>query len=584
MSEQEKYDELIRQKFAEKEFMFNEANWEKAEMMIDSSRKIKKFFWWGSIFLIGLIAGVCLMFPLIKHNLSHPSHEANNSNEQVISKNTTNSTNSITDNTSNNEKQTVVTDASESDSSGISFTNNQTTNENDLSDVKNDASHLKSNVYRSLNKKENSSSTKNKSGATTASAQLNTNNVSGASYKKQDAKNNETSSVNASELKTSKLKKGKNKNAAEINNDNSLHSETNTAMISEEKKKKLTTLKLAATSTSKKDSKTKSKLKANETVNQEAGNEEAKNEKTKNEETKDTKIADGLVKKKLSSTDPTSEAADSALTEKKPAPEDLASKIDSLNDSTKQEEKKLADADSIKKADSVAVAGEKKAPAPGLDGLAAATFFSIDGGINGQLGWKNNTGASEGQGITAVLGLGVTHAFNQTWSVYTGVQYNGISNLKGGEVNTVTTSYGFGSITTILTIKPSYLHYIAVPLFVQFHLNDKNAVMLGGSLSYLLNAKTKTEANTSRVAPTTAFPDSVSTMQLNDANYYSKPYNPYDATFSVGYRRKISSRFSIAAIANFGLMNIKKDAFFRQNKFERNSGLKVVLSYNIFDF
>ena len=39
MSEQEKYDELIRQKFAEKEFIFNEENWEKAEKILDLSKR-----------------------------------------------------------------------------------------------------------------------------------------------------------------------------------------------------------------------------------------------------------------------------------------------------------------------------------------------------------------------------------------------------------------------------------------------------------------------------------------------------------------------------------------------------------------
>src|ERR1035437_6693832 len=60
MTEQENFDELIRQKFAEKEFVFNEENWEKAEKKIDSTRRLNKIAKWSTIFIIGLFSGVFL--------------------------------------------------------------------------------------------------------------------------------------------------------------------------------------------------------------------------------------------------------------------------------------------------------------------------------------------------------------------------------------------------------------------------------------------------------------------------------------------------------------------------------------------
>lgn len=66
MSNQEgQFDELIRQKFAEKEFIFNEENWEKMENKIASERKIGRITLWSSIFSIGLISGIAISYLLM---------------------------------------------------------------------------------------------------------------------------------------------------------------------------------------------------------------------------------------------------------------------------------------------------------------------------------------------------------------------------------------------------------------------------------------------------------------------------------------------------------------------------------------
>jgi hypothetical protein len=50
----------------------------------------------------------------------------------------------------------------------------------------------------------------------------------------------------------------------------------------------------------------------------------------------------------------------------------------------------------------------------------------------------------------------------------------------------------------------------------------------------------------------------------------------------MGYRRRLSEKFNIAAIANIGLLDIKKNLIFNENKRERNSGIKIIISYNLF--
>jgi hypothetical protein len=534
MSEEEKYDELIRQKFAEKEFMFNEANWEKAEAMIDSSRKTKKVFRWSVVFLIGLITGIFLMFPLIKNNPSQSSAEHKKSADSSM----------VTDRLST-----------------------QPATEN-----KEIADHVKSSINSSRGADESpvtkneTLSTKNKAHNIVLPDQLQKNKfstVSGVSDS-NNAQYQPESKVTSDVGRNSK----KNKQASEADQDHFQNAESNKKRLVQQNKKGNNP------SGNEKD--------AFALLNETAKSSTLKKKKDAKEEVKEGKaIADNkeneaktkFAKKDLSA----AETMDSTLVENKAA-EEIAAKIDALNDSTKQEEKKLAVADSVQKSDSAKAVSQDKSITPALDGPANVTFLSIDAGINGQLGWKNN-GITEARGLTPVIGLGITHAFNQTWSVCAGVHYNGIGYLKGDSKTSSFTTYDFGSTTTIITTKPRFLHYISIPLAIQYHFNDKNAILAGGSLSYLLNAKSKVEEHVTYVRPI----DSLSAAQSSNSDYYAKTFNVFDAAVSIGYRRKISSHFSIAAIANFGLLDIKPNSFFLQNTFERNSGLKVILSYNLFN-
>jgi hypothetical protein len=64
-TEQENFDDLLKSKLDENEFVFNEANWDKAEMLIIEAEKKRKRRIIGFIFFIGMLLGVCVMIPFI---------------------------------------------------------------------------------------------------------------------------------------------------------------------------------------------------------------------------------------------------------------------------------------------------------------------------------------------------------------------------------------------------------------------------------------------------------------------------------------------------------------------------------------
>jgi hypothetical protein len=562
MSEEKKYDELIRQKFAEQEFMFNEANWEKAEAMIDASRKTKRIFWWSAVFLIGLITGIFLMLPLINNDSSQTTIEKRKLNDPLI-----------TDSLSN-ESPSDKTNGESGSENGPSV-NDRSPSSTETKEISTEITHLKTAVDELNGNSIEKQPTQDKSSGSTLSDQSQKNKFSKGFVKETSENAQQVSKINS----TVHVKKNNKQNKyTETGVVASQNTQETSGSLTQQKKRKENKISENEKNvfafaqeknvintiphTAKKDGKT------SETKEKRITEEDQNKEAEKSE----------LSEKETSPASP----ADSSFSENKLAAE-TAAKIDALNDSTKQEEKKLAVADSVQKSDSVKVATPEKSIATALDGLTSATFLMVDAGINGQFGWKNNE-IIEGRGITPVLGLGITHAFNQTWSLSSGIQYNGIWYLKGDAKTAKTTIYDFGSTTTIITTtKPGFLHYIAVPLTIQYHFNDKNAILAGGSFSYLLNAKSKVEEHITRVGPAVASTP-VSADNSSNSDYNTKAFNPFDAVIGVGYRRKISTRFLITGIANFGLLDVKQNSFSLKNTIERNSGLRVILSYTIFDF
>ncbi|HEY4798107.1 MAG TPA: hypothetical protein VII99_03420 [Bacteroidia bacterium] len=81
------FDDIIREKYSGKNFLFNEENWEKAERLIDKRSKFLKTGKWALVFLCGLLAGVGIMAPFIRDN--HPHDTASVGSTSPVNSNKT---------------------------------------------------------------------------------------------------------------------------------------------------------------------------------------------------------------------------------------------------------------------------------------------------------------------------------------------------------------------------------------------------------------------------------------------------------------------------------------------------------------
>jgi hypothetical protein len=547
MSEQEKYDELIRQKFAEKEFIFNEENWEKAEIMLDKYKKTKKIFWLSSIFLIGLITGITCMLLFTKGDSGKTiKNDLTDTKHPVISS----QGNAISGNNSSPAKEGYGPASNLPETASSNNNNGGTSFENKLE-----------------NRKQKNQET------TIESDQLETGKIN----REQDFKSSTQADLENKSIKQNNAAYSKKANAGTntkktVTKENLLQTGKATMKLPNSKNKSVTIKNTKKETTPDNSQKSDDSTEENPTTSSVFA-------------LKETAKKSVSIKKNLKVADSTQLTTDAEnkmdlTTISKKETREMNDSTNALNDSTQLKEMQLATTDSLKsKTDS---AGNQKAmldPLP-MDGLASVTILSIDGGINAQLGWKYSD-VTEGRGITPILGLGVTHCFNQKWSLYFGVHYGSIAYLKASTIKEVSTTYSFGSKTTETIGKPGILHYAVVPLTIQYHFDEHNAIFAGGSIGLLLNRKNKIELNSTSVSPQS---NALDLTTVTTTEYYSESFNKLDAAISAGYRRKLSSHFTLITVINYGMLDIKKNAFFSQDKFERNTGLKFIVSYTIFDF
>src|SRR6201985_1445296 len=106
-TEQENFDDLLRSKLEEGDFAFSEANWDKAEALIIAAEKKRKRRRIAFIFFIGLLIGICLMFPFIgfeKNDAGKNATETNHVKNNTENKKPAHDDEAGTKHTNNNEE------------------------------------------------------------------------------------------------------------------------------------------------------------------------------------------------------------------------------------------------------------------------------------------------------------------------------------------------------------------------------------------------------------------------------------------------------------------------------------------------
>jgi len=523
MKDMYNFEKNLKKKLDEAEFPFDEKNWEKASAMIDASRSNKKPFMFFMLSAIALLVTTGSIYFFYNSSLD-------NSSENILAVNNTSvEVKNVSENTVDlaEAKNTVNTESNE-----IQTANNASASE--------PAATL------TLNKTiKTESHQKNHSASNGNSQPEITKNVSTETTNHNTSNNNNQSANNTTE-------KSSLKNASATNNPASANNTSNSKNTSNTEKSKNSTTKEIPV------------VLGNNTIT----NGTVKNTANNTPENANTNKLGNIVNPVVSNIKPVA-VAPSRVTDSVPEVRTVAANTLMVNSVDSANKPTPLITDSSAMALSIAAPFQVK---PTLNYLYAEV------GASYLLGWNANTGL-EGNGFNLVAGFNYQHYMNNNISAGFGLQYTTINNLTQSTYTVARVNYDFGVSKEITAIKYLQLHYVTVPVKLGLNVGKNNIIGVGANLSMLLIDEYRSENYHTKNAEPMNEKNQLSTKK---GSGYLKGFNSYDVQVSAFYRRKLVKGFSINAEFGFGLMDVKDNAHFKNTNFERNTGGKLTLCYDLF--
>ncbi|HWY97809.1 MAG TPA: hypothetical protein VNY36_01880 [Bacteroidia bacterium] len=488
MNEQEKFDDLLRSRLSEeRDFPFDETNWDKAEGMIARSEKRRRYGIIAAIFFAGIVVGSLIMLPFV--------HTTNISSTTLTTPSPQQNTITANQNQDKTHIQSGTIPAS-ANTTTVQQQPNQTAENNSITTNKRVTN---SQPIASLN---------------TAESKLKKNATVQSSDNSSTAKHHKHLHVNADSTQQYSYVRPVSKKTKKIRTLNDVAN--NNAAIT--------------------------KIRRQEYNNTKGSNS-----------SKPTNPVEQNTSPTIHTTSTNTQAND---TSNKTQPIALTANPVTKNDSGKTI---MPPANTITQQQ------------PQQDAKYIHTLLSIDAGAGYSLGWQKE-GATQGSGGSPILGLSVTHYFSTNISARIGLQYNSFANLN--TLYSVSSSqYDFGSTNSVTSITLKTLYYAALPIQFQYNISNNDIIGVGANVLYLINSNSNVVSYSQNYFGTSGYTSA-------DKIGYMDGINNLDAQLTLAYRRKIN-RFTISVEGYYGLLDIENNSFFNNNVFERNSGLRAILSFDI---
>ncbi len=137
-----------------------------------------------------------------------------------------------------------------------------------------------------------------------------------------------------------------------------------------------------------------------------------------------------------------------------------------------------------------------------------------------------------------------------------------------------TVYYNFGKHTESTCISVNKLYYIELPIYASYHIGSRHTVLAGVSTNYLIQAKNE-------VAKETITPFDETTSSDEEYGYLSG-MERWDFALTAGYEFLLTERLTVGTRASYGLKDVSKNNYYRNNSFDRNLMMRAVIKYNLF--
>ena len=198
----------------------------------------------------------------------------------------------------------------------------------------------------------------------------------------------------------------------------------------------------------------------------------------------------------------------------------------------------------------------------------------LEAGASFLFGWETE-GNKEAAGINPALGINYLTTVSPVVSLGFGIQYTSVGHLKYNSFTSKISKLNFGEESDVTVYSPKTLHYLMLPLRVNYRLDRKNTIGLGSNIAYLLTV-------TGEIEEYYQTNGGISDVQSSKSIGYTQGFKPFDLQLAGYYKRNLYKNYYGRVEFFYGLSSVRVLSFFPYSAYSRNLGLKLTLVYDIF--
>ena len=195
--------------------------------------------------------------------------------------------------------------------------------------------------------------------------------------------------------------------------------------------------------------------------------------------------------------------------------------------------------------------------------------FNVEAGGLLLKGWKNAE-RTDAAGINPYVGINYITDLGNSMQFLIGAQYTSVGNLRNTTYTAKISRLGLGEESHVSVYTPLKMHYLVVPLRLEYAHDLSNHFGLGLNIAYLMTMKSRLETYDQKL-------NSIANYQTTTVTGYTEGFRNFDYQLSGFYKRRL-----VNAELIYGLTDVKSDDFYATRTFERHVGIKLGLVYNLF--
>jgi len=199
--------------------------------------------------------------------------------------------------------------------------------------------------------------------------------------------------------------------------------------------------------------------------------------------------------------------------------------------------------------------------------------LSLEAGATYLDGWKAN-GAKDANGFNPLFGFNYYYPIVNRIVLSAGLQYNSVGDLALYSHTSKTTRYTTGEESRVTVITPQKLHYLVIPLKLNYGLTSNDVVGFGINIAWLADVSSDVETYDLKL-------NRKENIKTTKAHGYSEGFKTTDTQFSMFYRRKLYKGLYLNGELMVGATDIKDNTFFGSDSREKNYGIKLSVVYSI---